>query len=179
MNALTSHALAAIFGAILLTGYSAYRASTKIVESVIAPQAKEVEKIVWKTIACPGIKVAPDKTRKALGVPDAIQGDVVAAVRIAGDEYPHTITGIYSAETMAVTLLDRRDPLPWLQAKPRYALGLHYGTDFEDIGVWRVSGGYTAFQTKLIHWDIIGTTDVLDGSVVNKFLGVGGQIRWR
>ena len=142
--------------------------------SVIAQPAKEVEKVVWVTKPCPGIKAAPEATRKELGIPEAVQGDVVAAVRIPGDDHPHTLTGIYSPETMTVTLLDRRDPLPWLAYTGRWRAGMYYGASDDRIGAYRLTAGYELYKVKLINLGAVGSLE----SGGRWFAGVGGEIKF-
>ena len=127
-----------------------------------APPAKEITKYQTIIKPCPGIKVYPEKAKEKLGLPEAIaanpQADVVAATKLPPDTHHHTITAIYNAETLAVTLHDRRDPLPWLAFNRRHELGLAYG--YSNAGTTaKVYGRMELLQLKTAKIGLVGDVD--------------------
>lgn len=161
----------------VLVSFNHYWPSHK--DSELLPPAKEIKKVVTITKPCTGIKVYPDKVEKTLGLPEEVRKsptkDVVASSKIMPDEHPHTVTAVYDSQTMAVSLYDRRDPLPWMTVGTRYTVGVWYGEGSSvKSHVWLLRGDMELVRIKSAGLGLTASVNT-DGQA---FIGVGGQIRF-
>jgi hypothetical protein len=129
---------------------------------------------------CKPLVVYRDRVKRELGLPAEVEKDparqVAAATVVPASDRPHTVSAVANLETGQVSMFVRPDPLPWLERRTVYELGLAYGFK-DDAGeaVARASGRADLLQVKALRLGLIGSVDS-DG---DWFGGVGVTARWQ
>lgn len=129
---------------------------------------------------CKPLVVYRDRVKRELGIPAEVEKDparqVAAATVVPASDRPHTVSAVAHLETGQVTMFVRPDPLPWLERRTAYELGLAYGfKDDADEAVARVTGQADLVQIKALRFGLTGSIDS-DGG---WFGGVGVAVRWK
>ena len=178
MNRFASHAIAVVIGGAIVAAGSAWLKLRPSPPSVIAQPAKELKHEKTATLTCKPIVIYRDRVKSELGLPDNVVRDgsqeVVAASRIPGNEFPHTVTATFNQSTGSVTQYVRQDPLPWMAYTGRWSIGAYYGANDEQASVYRITSGYSLLKIKRM--DIGAAASIESGG--RWFTGIGGEIRF-
>jgi hypothetical protein len=178
MNTFTSHSLAAIFGAALVTGYCAYNTLKKITTpSVLAQPSKELKNEKSETLACRPVVVYRDRVKRDLLLPETVQKDpdkkVTASTKVPASDFPVTVTSVFDTFTGSNDLYTRADPLPWISAYKKTTLSVSYGFA-EAAPTFHLSAQHQFLQIKAMRM-YVGGHVFGDGY---KFVEIGTQFNW-
>lgn len=128
-----------------------------------ATTAPAVAAIPKERIVTKYIYVYPKAAKAAGDLPPEIKNDdnksLIDAVKLTcNDDHPKTVASILDTVTGQTQIITRDEPLPWLAAESRGALGIQYGLGNNGLK-GRLAGRWEAVEVKALHLGLAGTVD--------------------
>lgn len=123
------------------------------------PPAKEVRGVEKVRTEVKVVYVYPDKTKKALDLPRAVQEDaakqVLATGKIKAEARDYTLSAVLDTQTGQGEVYARPDPLPWIGPGRQGAVGVGYGLKNGQPAGW-VHARHDLVQVKALHAGAMG-----------------------
>lgn len=158
-------AIGFLIAILIAAGVCAWRAIRPGAPSIPASPAHELKGETTQMLACKPVVVYREKVAERLGIP-APSGQVTDSRLIAGDEHDHTVTSVYDAGTGRTSIMDRREPLPWLAMERRFGLNAVYGITDRGTTAVRVTGRYDLLRSRELHLGVSGSVQTGGGALV-------------
>lgn len=165
-------------GAALLLGiFFVYKGTPQAV--LVAP-SKQLQDVptVSKELT---VKVYPDKVKKKLGLPQAINDDsnkaVITATDLPKSKHERTVTTVIDETTGEATNYVQEKPLPLFAKESSGSAGLYLG--FKNLEpAARVQIQQDLFAIKALTLGVTASADVTQSGNTDTFIGIGGRFEW-